>query len=173
MKKGFILILLTLCFISNVDAQYRFHKMTYDITEYKYQKGDPYNPVICGIASFCIPGLGQAIAGEPIRGLTFMGGELVCLGIAVAVSDQVTFLSSSNDGRFDFYNFVFFTALIAQPVLRICGIVDAVKVAKVNNLTYRDKKNGISTNFQIQPFVFDSYFQNKRMAFGLTTRYKF
>jgi hypothetical protein len=147
--------------------------MTYDLTEYKHQKNDPYNPALCGIASFCIPGLGQTIAREPLRGLTFMAGELACLGIAAAASGSARLYYSSSDDGFHLGTFIFNTALISFFVIRISGVVDAVKVAKVNNLAYRDKKKDLSRNLHLEPFYFDGRYQNKNMAFGATLKVGF
>ena len=41
----------------------------YDTHQYVKQFGDPYNPVLAGVASYFIPGLGQMISDESSRGL--------------------------------------------------------------------------------------------------------
>lgn len=151
----------------NVNAQYRLHKMTYDLTEYKHQKEDPYNPALCGIASFVFPGLGQTIAKEPLRGFTFLGGELAGLGIVFLTTESTIKIS------FDAQMGIVGLACISILVVRICGITDAVKVAKVNNLTYREKKKKVSGYFHLKPFVFENTSQYKNTAFGATLNYSF
>ena len=61
-----------------IEAQYKKNKTRYDHKAYVYKSGDRYIPVLAGFCSLPVPGLGQAISGEPIRGLAFLGGSVVC-----------------------------------------------------------------------------------------------
>ena len=55
----------------------------------------------------------------------------------------------------------------------IWSIVDAVRVAKVNNLAFRDK-NKTSYNFQIQPYFNTTYYsQTGSIPTGVTLKVRF
>jgi len=75
-----MILLISLSLITSfVEAQYKINKTRYDYRTYTYQDGDKYNPAVAGITSFLIPGLGQVISGETIRGLAFFGGFSLAL----------------------------------------------------------------------------------------------
>lgn len=146
MKITLILIIIT-CFCTNLKGQYRINKEKYNSSEYFYQPGDPYNPLICGVASYIIPGLGQMVAGETGRGLIFTGaffGSVVVAGVGAIGS-----LDKSNNNPEA--TILLVAGITGAAVSMIGSIVDAVKVAKVNNLAYRDKKR-TSYNFNVQPY---------------------
>ena len=89
----------------------------------------------CGVASFFIPGLGQLIEGEVGRGLAWLGGAVV--------SDIMTFVGISElYGRDEFGPEHLAIALGSAGGI-ICSIwstVEAVRIAKVQNLYYSDLK---------------------------------
>ena len=109
-------------------AQYSVNKLKYNHHLYIRQPGDPYNPGAAGFASFILPGLGQMVSGEVGRGLGFLAGEV---GFYII-------LSSGRIGP------------IGLIVVPIWSIIDAVKVAKVNNMAFRDM-NQSTLKFRIEP----------------------
>jgi hypothetical protein len=55
--------------------------------------------------------------------------------------------------------------LVGALGVDIWSIVDAIRVAKVNNLDWRD--NPLSYNFQIQPYIFSAnQYSNSNLKFG-------
>ena len=55
--------------------------------------------------------------------------------------------------------------LVGASGVDIWSIVDAIPVAKVNNLDWRDKPS--SYNFQIQPYIFSAnQYSNSNLKFG-------
>ena len=177
MKK---LILVSIIFLglaaSNVNAQtYSENKLKYDSHMYIPQLGDPYNPALSGVCSFIMPGLGQMISGEVGRGLGFLGGSAACglvgtLGYAVAVLNAYSG-DSQNAGFGVGMMVVGYGGMLA---LDIWSIVDAVNVAKVNNMYIQSLRKSSSINLEVTPFISQISVNNKiEMPVGLSLRVRF
>ncbi len=135
------------------NPKYRDIKDYYDPKAYKYDFSDPYSPGWAGIASV-IPGLGQCICDEWGRGLgilaanagftvlEFFEGAVLLYSIAATTPNPVSGLLPGN--------MVASSALLAvtagasvitlagHAAFNIWNICDAVKVAKVKNMYYKD-----------------------------------
>lgn len=174
MKKSifFILGILLICNISN--AQYRLNKTQYDHKTYVYQVGDPYHPTIAGVASFFLPGLGQMISGEGVRGVGFLAGFAGCVTIifvgALSTIDDIHY--GGGDGSSG--ERLMFVGLGGAVGVSIWSIVDAVHVAKVNNLAFREQ-NKSSINFKLEPFIFNASTLNNKnnVSTGLSFKMTF
>lgn len=137
--KNFVLVLFILFFAGPASyAQYRINRKIYDSKTYTHRPGDPYNPVVAGVSSFLIPGLGQIISHEPGRGVAFMGGALVCASLFIGGA-----FSGGNDSADEGSEGGGFNLAAAGAIgllaVDIWSVVDAVHVAKVNDLAWRDK----------------------------------
>jgi len=159
--KRYILLLISALFISSfANAQYRINKTKYDYRTYSYQVGDRYNPPVAGVTSFILPGLGQMLSGEGGRGVAFLGGFSVCVA-ATTIGMIRTFDSIgsglSGDVPREGGLLMMVAGSIGMFTVDIWSILDAVRVAKVNNLAWRDK-NKTSNNFQIQPYINTTYY---------------
>ena len=176
MKKWLVLIVSIMFISSLADAQYKINKSKYDYRTYSYKDGDRYVPAAAGVASFVIPGLGQMISGEPARGLAFLGGFTVCtIATSVGLIQLVNTIGSGISGEVPDGNGLFLMAAggIGMYVFDIWAIIDAVRVAKVNNLVYRDK-NKNSYNFQLHPYIKPEYYsQNEKLCMGITLKVGF
>jgi hypothetical protein len=154
MKKMF-LILAGLLFISAFsNGQYSINKTKYNYHTYSYQNGDPYKPALAGVESYLLPGLGQMTSGEVRRGLAFLGGSVGSTVIFTAgVVNLAKAFTGSDVGGDGTAGFVLMPiGLIGALVIDIWSIVDAIHVAEVNNLAFRDK-NKTTLNFQIRPYL--------------------
>jgi hypothetical protein len=150
--KRCILLLISVFFISSfTNAQYRINKTKYDYCTYSHQVGDRYNPTVAGIASF-IPGLGQALSGEAGRGATFFEGFAGCFG--VTAYGAYVGLNSENGAV---GTQIMLTGMAGMLAVDVWAIIDAVRVAKVNNLAWRDK-NKTPYNLQVQPYINKTYY---------------
>jgi len=157
-----------------INAQYKINKTKYNFYTYSYQKEDPYNPTISGFASI-VPGLGQMISGEGGRGLCFLGG---CIGSAAVSFAGVAVFANSippsdsepvNEGQM-LTGLLMVAAGIGGVIsIDIWSIVDAVHVAKVNNLSFRDQ-NKTSFNLKLKPHMGSSgyFILNEEVPVGLT-----
>jgi len=143
MKKIIFTILCLFALASTVDAQYKINKTKYDYQEYVFQPGDKYVVGLAGVASFVIPGLGQIVCNEVIRGIGFFAGY--CAGWGLFINGYGTFWYSGEAGGT-------LLGLAIAIGMDICSTVDAVRVAKVNNLAFRDKNN-LAYNFSISPYI--------------------
>ena len=77
----------------SVQAQFNVNKHQYDRKTYTYQPGDPYNPAVCGVVSFLIPGVGQMIASETGRRVAFLPGYVgwwVVYGVGIGTAATST-----------------------------------------------------------------------------------
>ena len=154
MKKIIFLTLGVLLISTTSIAQYRLNKDLYDHRSYVYQKGDPLNPNIAGLASFFVPGLGQMLAGETGRGIGFLAGStgsiaLYTAGFIITVID----IEEGGDGLGGAG--LMAAGLGGALVVGVWSIVDAVKVTKVNNLAFRAQNNN-AMNLKIEPILLNS-----------------
>ena len=143
MKNLLILSFLFLLVCSPIFRQYRINKLNYNAHDYMHQPGDRYDPTLAGVASFLVPGLGQVVAVETGRGLLFFGGFVVSYSIALSSLINAT-NQPIEDRKIGTGAYI---GLAGSLVTWIWSITDAVQVAKVNNLAYRDKNKVGLHNF--------------------------
>lgn len=146
---------------------------------YRREFGDPYNLWAAGIASYFIPGLGQMISGETGRGFAFLGGFSAAYVVTlVGISNIYTEPYWNNNNHYGNSSAAMFTigGGIAMLGIYIWSIVDAVNVARVNNLYERDLRNSSQLNFQLSPYVDVSkptLSLNNQPALGLSLKVSF
>lgn len=169
MKKLLLFFILTI-FVSHFStAQYKVNRLKYDPRTYTPQMGDPYNPTVAGLASFLIPGLGQMVSKEPGRGVAFLAGYIGLYAVAISSVPKIDNYGNTTDGNPE----VATLAIIGALGVGIASIVDAVKVAKVNNLAFRDQ-NGSALKLEIKPYLKTSVQGVKlKPDLGLTLGIKF
>jgi len=188
MKKVILLsVILLAIFSSTTNAQYyKVNKLKYDSRLYTLEFGDPYNPALSGVCSWLIPGLGQVICGETGRGLAFFGGYAAC-GVVFMVGTISAAVSGTNENMYNYGSsgYIYTSApnsgggamllgLAGMAAVSIWSIVDAVKVAKVNNMYIRDLKKTSSLNLELAPYVTQININNQiSTPVGLTMRVKF
>ena len=146
---------------------YKEYENLYDSHYYNPQPGDPYNPSLCGVCSFLIPGLGQIVAGEAGRGISYFCYSVIpnilvsYIGLSIPDPTAVTIC------------FLFGTVWsLTWDIMSIC---DAVKVAKIKNMYNQDLRALASkVDFDMTP-----YFASVNMGVssqpvaGLTLRVSF
>ncbi|MCC7134379.1 MAG: hypothetical protein IT352_17100 [Gemmatimonadales bacterium] len=116
------------------------------------------DPTVAGVLSWILPGAGQFYNGQSGKGILFLLGYSVSLGVAVAGAnttcdyDGFEFDCRSNNG-------LLYGGAIAALVIDIWSIVDGVSSAKkINRGTTRQGKGVVlfengSGALQIQPIV--------------------
>ena len=170
--KKFFLIAFGFVLLSNIShAQYKLNKHQYDYKNYVYKQGDPYNPGIAALASFFVPGLGQMVCDEVYRGLAFMGGTA---GFYIMyVGGVATLVTDSNNNETIGVTMVA-AGLVGALTVNIWSIVDAIHVAKVNNMAHRDRKKSAS-RFGISPYFGKLTVKNEKsyLSNGVTMAWKF
>ncbi|MCH1452818.1 MAG: hypothetical protein L7U59_00210 [Flavobacteriaceae bacterium] len=129
---------------SSIFGPYRINKNKYKASENAYQAGDRYDPTIAGVASFLVPGMGQVILNENSRGLLFfcgvMGGYILALN---GITHNGNYLREKITLESEFY-----LGSIEAFLIWLWSIGDAVIVAKVKNMAYRDHKKLGLHNFR-------------------------
>ena len=157
MKKVLCVFILVCLSGITVYAQYRINKTKYNYHTYSYQKGDPMNPALCCVASI-IPGVGQMICGEPGRGLCFLGGfagsaAFTYAGVAVfATSIPASDSEPVKEGQMLTGLLMVATGIGGIISFDIWSIVDAVHVARITNMAFRDQ-NKTSLDLKLKPYI--------------------
>ena len=167
--KKVILLIAVLTISTSLFSQkirYRDVKNKYSVSGYnrKMPKKE-YSPLAAGLLSFYIPGLGQAYAGEPLRGLAFFGAQSIT-SIGLITGFLLTLQVDPTTGKSPYIaRPITYAAMASGIILNVYNIYDAVHVAKIKNMAYADKKNTVSLN--LSPAIFSM--QNKNLAgIGLT-----
>jgi hypothetical protein len=154
MKKTIVIVMLALICVTMTNAQYKVNKTKYSPKQWTYQLGDPYNPALCGVVSLLVPGVGQMIAGEGGRGAAFLGGYVGCWVIyGIGLGQAMAAIDTYGEENYEGEGIGLMAAgLISALGIGIWSIVDAVQVAKVNNLAWRDQNNQ-GYNLKLEPYV--------------------
>jgi len=180
MKKTIFLSIILLVFIASLSAQrYSTNKYKYDYHLYAPEFGDPYNPVISGVCSFFVPGLGQMFCGETGRGFAFMGAYtgfavLYGVGLAEGFSNSGYYGDSNYNGNSHAGVGIMLLGLGGMAVVSIWSIVDAVHVAKVNNMYIRSLRRTSSLKVEMSPYITQLSINNQvTTPVGMTMRVKF
>lgn len=161
-------VLLGFCSLSINAQTYSINKLKYDYRTYIPEYGDPYNPAISGVCSFLIPGLGQMISGEGGRGIAFLGGYLGC---AVVYG---TGYAQAFNGNYSGAAGKMLLGIGGMLGIGIWSIVDAVKVAKVNNLYIRDYRKRTSFDIELSPYLSQININDHIVSpIGMSMRVKF
>ena len=177
--KRFILVL-TLAIVAAVSAnaqiKYKELKSEYSYKNYVAQDDDPYKPGWAGAVSFFVPGASQLVMGETVRGLLFIGGNLVLNTIVNdSYQDLVKLLDVDAQGKPYFtdeeaaagHMLVLAASGLASLGLAIWSSIDASHVAKVKNQYYQ--------NLRVAPTVSLAPAQNGALkpTAGLALSYSF
>ena len=160
--------------------KYREYKNYYNPRFYFRDVDDVFSPEIAGIASFFIPGLGQCVDEEWGRGIGFFaanfGLNLVVLGSLVAVvshNNETTDELGGDGGAVA----LLCGALLGQAVVYIWNICDAVRVAKIKNMYYRDiRSQNAGLDIKIEPFLASAptvEMGGNHLSAGLSLKFKF
>jgi hypothetical protein len=174
MKKIIFIVVTLLLIGSECYAQkYSINKYYYNYNDYIPQHGDPYNPALAGIASLIVPGMGQLVAGETMRGLAFMGGytaSALIFGIGYITWYQNLWLGYT-PMRGMATTLVGLGGMIGTS---IWSIIDAVNVAKVNNMYLQEVHRNTSLHFEVTPYTESLSINNIQVQpVGLTLRVTF
>lgn len=175
MRKIILLLLVLIgLFSAKINAQnYAINKLNYDHRTYIPEYTDPYNPAISGVCSFLIPGLGQMISGEAGRGIAFLGGYIGC-AVVYGIGSAQTLYSYSGYGNGSGGLGMMLLGAGGMLGIGIWSIVDAVRVAKVNNLYIRDYRKKTSFNIELSPYISQVNINNQIVSpIGMSMRVKF
>jgi len=163
--------------LGSVNAQYSVNKIRYDHRAWEYHPDDPHNPAICGVVNLFVPGVGQMIAGEGGRGAAFLVGTMGCFALygvgavktTLAVEEAITYNREYQGEGLAMMGI----GLLGAITLEIWSIVDAVRVAKVNNLAWRDKNNQ-SYRLDFEPYIAPlTYSDNSHVQVGVNIAVRF
>ncbi len=161
---------------SSQAQSYKLNKQVYDYKMYSPQPGDPNNPTVMGVASWLVPGLGQMISGETGRGLSFLGGYVA--SVAVMGVGYGQFISANLDNNQTNVSTkglpLMLAGILAGTAIDIWSIVDAVRVAKVNNMYFQDQRGKGGISLQVNPyFDANNYLGQTNTSVGLSMKVTF
>ena len=154
------------------DKKYKELKKLYSKRDYHKTSGQPYSPLLAGIGSYVIPGLGQLYAGEGGRGaLVFIGSCVMGIGTGVAYYKHVMDMEEWLEGQghslqesdidtstLDYTNYPtgsmlkIFAWLGVGAVYNIWNICDAVKIAKVKDAYWQDCHGYSAVTLSMDPY---------------------
>ncbi len=161
MMKGVIVLLFLVFTTAKVNAQYRTYKNNYDVKNYSFKEGDRFQPAMAGVLAI-IPGAGHVYANEPLRGVAFLGGMSTSL-LITTVGFAIGY------GGSDLGAPMMIGGVLSFVGIYIWNFFDAVKVAKIQNMAFRDL--GVSFNFK--PFINNSNNQLQSNSAGLSLQLNF
>ena len=190
MKRLLIIFFIVLSTFANAQYinknSYKELKGIYNPKEYVKQDADPYNAGWYECASFFVPGIGQLLSGEVWRGLAFLGGEAILMGIItdtaleierIAVTNESGFLIGYTDEAKGKRNMaILLSALGVDLGLAIWSSIDAARVAKVKNMYYQDLIGGktpVELSFAPAFSFAPSQSGSTQMSAGLALQVKF
>ncbi len=160
--------------------RYKEYKNFYDPRTYTYKPGDRYSPVVGGLCSWIIPGLGQMINGEVGRGFGYLGGAIgagifMGIGSAISVAGAEEYMySDSGEGAMIAGTVMVIAGAAALLAIDICAIVDGVRVAKVKNMYERDTREMANVSIKLEPyFATTAGVGNNNIAAGASLKIKF
>ena len=113
----------------------------------------------CGVASFFIPGLGQLIEGEVGRGLGWLGGAVLSnVLLGVGVTETINYSLQYDDFNDEYYidefgpeHLAIILGFVGSVTTCVWSTIDAVRIAKVQNLYYSDLKQQRGYSMEIYP----------------------
>lgn len=144
--------------------KYRQYKKYYKASDYVSMPQDRYSPVVGGVCSFLIPGLGQMINGDVGRGFKFFGcaaaSSLVMI-IGSSIYTPVTDYYSS--GNYSYSN-TYYQLSTGGTILVLVGvagmlatdiwaIIDGIQHAKIKNMYMRDIRGLSSLDIRLNPYI--------------------
>jgi len=130
---------------------YDDYKDLYDPHDYIGSPSDYYSPAGSGIASFFIPGLGQIINGQSGKGIGIIAGDVALVAGGIIIGMACTKTNDQGKAVTSTGGAVALVACLAGSLaLDIWSIFDAVKVAKIKNLYYRDCEMLQSSSFDVK-----------------------
>ncbi len=148
--------------------KYREYRKLYNPQDYAAMPGDRYNPLLGGVCSWLIPGLGQMVNGEVGRGFGYLGASFGCY-IAAYSGTLLVLTSIDDDAAYSppaqHYNrsqqvagtVLMMAGAFAWIAVNICSIVDGVRVAKIKNMYERDVRDMASVSLRLEPYLATTY----------------
>lgn len=141
---------------------YRYCRNRYNTVGFVRNGTDPYVPFYAGALAYLCPGLGHVYDGEILRGAAFLTGTYCCLGVGVSLLSARHNTEVRYDPQYDRYyeetvigssgSTLGTLFILGGAAIWIWNICDAVKVAKVKDLYFRDLTGRRSSlNARIEP----------------------
>lgn len=136
--------------------KYKEYRKLYNSRDYVHILGDRYSPVVGGVCSFLVPGLGQMICGEIGRGFAWFGGTLGSY-ILIAVGSNINsmgYYTESGEGYIIAGSILTIAGIASLLGIEISSIIDGVKVAKIKNMYQRDLvRQASSVDVSLLPYI--------------------
>jgi TM2 domain-containing membrane protein YozV len=176
MKQIFILLTVLSIITLACPAQNKIRKSQYDIKSYTYLHDDPYDPTNISITSAIIPGLGQMVCDEGMKGLGFLagyaGGWILAIS-GIKMSLQTTYPEPNWNKVDPIMRTRIRVGLALAATSWLWSIIDAPRTAKIQNMKYREKYKmyGVMT---FQPYIGDPALSvNHSMPVGISFNIRF
>lgn len=138
--------------------KYKQYRKLYRASDYVSMPGDRYSPLVGGLCSFFIPGLGQAVNGDVGRGLAFLGGYtagVVATAIGANLASSAVYAEyGKGDAELEIAGSIIMLAgVVAFVGVDIWAIIDGVQHAKIKNMYLRDITALSSVDIKLNPYI--------------------
>lgn len=164
MKKIVGVFIIVCAFVLTTKAQYTPND---DYHQEKRYIQDPYNPALAGICSYLLPGMGQIYLNETKRGIYFLTGYFGSYA-AMGTGVYLIYANAGKYGRTPKVNTQAISLIIVGSIGAIgiwaWSIIDAVQLANIKNLVYR---NTGKITFNLEP-TFINITDNSGQSFSST-----
>lgn len=129
--------------------KYSQYKDLYNTAYYEKADFTPYRPFWAGFESLVIPGLGQVLEGEYLRGAAFLGANaaLQCIyfyRLTELGEDSIRYAKEGCKG-------VSYLVRAAGIAVNIWALCDAVHVAKIKTMYCRELKSRFYSSVSVEP----------------------
>lgn len=150
--KRITLLLLSFIITCSIFSQgFKENAKIYDISPYNYEKSDPHRPIVMGVSSLIIPGLGQFIMKENERGLAFVGGYFASAALFLpAILLIWADIVSESQNHSQTINIFVISSVTAMGIIHLWSGFDAFRVARINNLAFRDSR--VNFDMKLSPY---------------------
>ncbi|MGE5457503.1 MAG: hypothetical protein ACM3RX_04045 [Methanococcaceae archaeon] len=146
------------------------------VRSYTYSPDDPYKPKNAVIASSFLPGLGQMICNEGLKGIGFLtgyAGGLILTFSGIKMALQTTLPEPNWDKVMPIARARIKFGLVTAATFWLWSRFDAPRTAKIQNMKFREK-NMMSGEMFFQHYIGDpSVSANNKISVGLSINIKF
>jgi len=176
MKQIFILLAGLSIFTLACYAQNRPGTTKYDFKSYRYMPDDRYDPTNVSVASAILPGLGQMICNECVKGICFLAGYVGGWALTISgikMSLQTTYPEPDWNKIGPIARTRTRVGLALAATSWLWSVIDAPRTAKIQNMKFREKNKmyGVIT---FQPYVGDpALFTYDNMPVGISIKIRF
>ena len=154
MKRAIFMLIGFLVFSTITFGQYWREKAEYNTDGYRYQITDQFSPELAAYKSLFLTGNGQHYLGKKARGIAFKVGSATCWAVILyGWFVYIVGVDLNGDGEYYDGDGVMIAGATGVILMKAWSVLDAIKVAKVYNMVWRDKRGETQMSIKIKPYL--------------------